>query len=154
MASVAAAPGLESTGSIVVTRGLSCSMAHRILPDQGWNRWILYHWATRGALENFFSYIAPWISYSANKGACHPSTCLSKHFPSPLWPRRLNMPVKRQQGLFQFCLFALPGVSTVIDSKTVDNFCLWQCQGYGPSKQPLGNDSLQDPKRVAGPSLV
>ena len=42
-ASVVAASGLQSTGSVVVAHGLSGSMAHRILPDQGWNRWILYH---------------------------------------------------------------------------------------------------------------
>ena len=33
--SVVLAPGLKSTGSRVVTRGLSCSAACEVLPDQG-----------------------------------------------------------------------------------------------------------------------
>ena len=33
----------ESTGSTVVVHGLSCSMACRIFPDQGWNLCLL-HW--------------------------------------------------------------------------------------------------------------
>ena len=35
--SVAVAPGLQSTGSIVVAHGLSYSAAHGIFPDQGSN---------------------------------------------------------------------------------------------------------------------
>ena len=35
--SVAAAPGFQNTGSIVVVRGLSCSKACGIFPDQGSN---------------------------------------------------------------------------------------------------------------------
>ena len=37
------APGLKSTGSTVVTRGLSCSAACEVLPDQGLNPCPL-HW--------------------------------------------------------------------------------------------------------------
>ena len=42
-ASVAAAPGLSSTGLIVVAPGLSCSKACGIFVDQGWNPSLL-HW--------------------------------------------------------------------------------------------------------------
>ena len=42
-ASVIAAPGLQSTGSIIVVRGLSCSMAYGIFLDQGLNPCLL-HW--------------------------------------------------------------------------------------------------------------
>ena len=35
MGSVVVGPGPESTGSVVVARGLSCSMAYGIFPDQG-----------------------------------------------------------------------------------------------------------------------
>ena len=41
--SVVATPGLQSTGSVVVVRGLSCFTAHRIFPDQGSNLCPL-HW--------------------------------------------------------------------------------------------------------------
>ena len=41
--SVTVAPGLWSTGSVVVAHGLSCSVAHGILPDQGSNPCSL-HW--------------------------------------------------------------------------------------------------------------
>lgn len=34
-------PGLESTASIVVVPGLSCPAACGVLPDQGWNPWLL-----------------------------------------------------------------------------------------------------------------
>ena len=37
-------PGLESTGSIAVPLGLSCSAAHGICPDQGSNLPRLLHW--------------------------------------------------------------------------------------------------------------
>ena len=52
-ASVVAAPRLESTGSVVMVHGLSCSSARGIFLDQRSNpcllRWQadLYHWATR-----------------------------------------------------------------------------------------------------------
>ena len=42
-ASVVVACGLESTGSVVVTQGLSCSSASGIFLDQGWNPCPL-HW--------------------------------------------------------------------------------------------------------------
>jgi len=42
-ASVAAAPGLSSTGLIVVVPGLSCCKACGIFLDQGWNPSLL-HW--------------------------------------------------------------------------------------------------------------
>ena len=41
--SVAVAPGLESTGSVVVARGLSCSTACGVIPDQRLNLALL-HW--------------------------------------------------------------------------------------------------------------
>ena len=41
-ASTVTVPGLESTGSIVVAHGFSCSMACGIFPDQGWNSCSLY----------------------------------------------------------------------------------------------------------------
>ena len=44
--SVVAAPGLWSTGSIVVAHGLSCSVARRIFPNQGSNE-CLPHWQTK-----------------------------------------------------------------------------------------------------------
>ena len=40
-ASVIAAPGLQSTGSVVVVHGLSCSVACGIVPDQGANPCLL-----------------------------------------------------------------------------------------------------------------
>lgn len=40
-ASAAVAPGLESTGSVVVVCGPSCSLARGILPDQGLNLCLL-----------------------------------------------------------------------------------------------------------------
>ena len=40
---VLTAPGLQSTGSIVVVRGLSCSAACKIFPDQGSDPSLL-HW--------------------------------------------------------------------------------------------------------------
>ena len=40
---VLTAPGLQSTGSIVVVHGLSCSAAYEIFPDQGSNPSLL-HW--------------------------------------------------------------------------------------------------------------
>ena len=47
VAYLAAAPGLPSTGSVVVLHGLSFSVACGILPNQGLNlrllHWILYH---------------------------------------------------------------------------------------------------------------
>ena len=42
-ASVVVAPRPKSIGLVVVTRGLSCSKARGILPDQGWNPCPL-HW--------------------------------------------------------------------------------------------------------------
>ena len=50
--SVVTAPWLQSTGSVVVSHGVSCSMACRIFPDQGscTVRQILYHRATTEAL--------------------------------------------------------------------------------------------------------
>ena len=56
LASLVGAPGLWSTGSIVVAQGLSCSALYRIVPD--WDgsgvscvgKWTLNHWATREAL--------------------------------------------------------------------------------------------------------
>ena len=48
-ASVVAAPGLWSTGSVAAVHGLSCSMVYKMFPDQGLNhvfcagKWILYH---------------------------------------------------------------------------------------------------------------
>ena len=48
---------LQSAGPVLVARGLSCSGACGICPDQGWTcvfcigRRILYHWATREALH-------------------------------------------------------------------------------------------------------
>ena len=38
---VVAAPRLQSTGSVVVARGLSCPEASGIFPDQGWNQCLL-----------------------------------------------------------------------------------------------------------------
>ena len=49
MGPVVVDPGFNSTGSVVVVHGLSCSKAYGIFPDQGSNsclhigRWILYH---------------------------------------------------------------------------------------------------------------
>ena len=43
MGSVAAAPRLQSTGSVVAVRDLSGSVACRIFPDQGSNPCLL-HW--------------------------------------------------------------------------------------------------------------
>jgi len=45
LASVAAALGLWTTGSVVVARGVSCSMACGIFPDQELNLCLL-HWRT------------------------------------------------------------------------------------------------------------
>ena len=42
-ASVVTAPGLQSTGSVAVAHGLSCSAARGIFPDQGSNPYLL-HW--------------------------------------------------------------------------------------------------------------
>ena len=42
-ASVVTAPWLQSTGSVVVSHGVSCSMACRIFPDQGSDAHLL-HW--------------------------------------------------------------------------------------------------------------
>ena len=55
-ASVVAAPGLYSTGSVVVIHRLNCSMACGIFPGQGLNPCLLhwqvnYHWATRETLQ-------------------------------------------------------------------------------------------------------
>ena len=36
-ASVVAAPGLWSTGSVAAVHGLSCSMVYKMFPDQGLN---------------------------------------------------------------------------------------------------------------------
>ena len=41
-ASVAAAPRLTNTGSVVAVHRLSCSVACGIFPDQGWNPPVLY----------------------------------------------------------------------------------------------------------------
>ena len=49
----AAAPGLQSTGSVVAAHGLSCSVACGMFSDQGWTRvscivrLTLNHWSTR-----------------------------------------------------------------------------------------------------------
>ena len=43
MSSVLVAPGVWSTGSGVVARGLGCSAAGETFPDQGWNLRLL-HW--------------------------------------------------------------------------------------------------------------
>ena len=48
-ASVVAAPGLQSTGSIVVAHGLCCSMACGIFQDQGLNPCVL-HWQADSVL--------------------------------------------------------------------------------------------------------
>ena len=51
-AMVGATHRLQSTGSVAVARGLSCTAACGVFLDQGSNlsllscRWILYHWAT------------------------------------------------------------------------------------------------------------
>ena len=42
-ASVAAVPGLRSTGSVAVVHGFSCCKAYGIFPDQGLNLCLL-HW--------------------------------------------------------------------------------------------------------------
>ena len=62
MGSVAAAPGLQRTDSVVVAHGLSGSTTCRIFPDEGLNpcfscigRRILYHNATREALVEILS---------------------------------------------------------------------------------------------------
>ena len=44
-ASVVAASRLRSTGSAVVTRGLSCSVACGVFLSQGWNPFLLHWWA-------------------------------------------------------------------------------------------------------------
>ena len=43
MCAIVVAPGLESTGSIIVAHGLSCSEACGIFSDQRWHLWLL-HW--------------------------------------------------------------------------------------------------------------
>ena len=59
--SVVVARGIQSTGSVAVAHGLSCSAACGIFPEQGWNhvpcigRWILNHCATREALRKNIS---------------------------------------------------------------------------------------------------
>ena len=56
-----AAPGLSSSGSVVVALGLGCCTACGIFPDQGSNRvlcigrQILYHWAAGETLSARFS---------------------------------------------------------------------------------------------------
>ena len=61
-ASVVAAPRLQSTGSVVVGCGLSCSLAYGIFPDQGSNP-CLPHWQVDSLP----------LSHQGN-----PETCLSK----------------------------------------------------------------------------
>ena len=60
----------ESTGSVLVAHGLSCSEACRILSSQtrdrahvpSFGRWILNHWTTREVPENiyFSSFVEGW----------------------------------------------------------------------------------------------
>ena len=65
-ASVVVAPGLSSTGSVVVVNGLSCFLACGILPDQGSNSCLL-HWQAgslplshQGSPPVSFSYCCMW----------------------------------------------------------------------------------------------
>ena len=56
----ARAPGRR--GSVIMTHGLTCSVARTIFPDQGSNlcalrwQWILNHWPPRKSLQVFFLY--------------------------------------------------------------------------------------------------
>ena len=63
---VVAAHGLESTGSVVMAQGLSCSMASGIFLDQGLNPCLSHqqadflllffnHWVTREALPSWYN---------------------------------------------------------------------------------------------------
>ena len=60
-ASLVADHRLQSVGSAVVAHRLGCSMAHGVIPDQGWNPCPLYWqvdsypWTTRGAPDTGFS---------------------------------------------------------------------------------------------------
>ena len=64
-ASVIAVPGLDSTGSIVVAHGLSCSEACGIFLDQGSNPRLL-HWQ----VDSFFFF--PFLNYESMR------TCLQE----------------------------------------------------------------------------
>ena len=68
--SIVAAPGLQSTGSVVVTHGLSCSEACGIFLDQELNPCLL-HWQTdylplshQGSLSNYILKYLPQINES------------------------------------------------------------------------------------------
>ena len=50
-ASVVAAPGLQSSGSVAVVHGLSCSATCGIVPDQGRN-WVFLHWQANSSPLN------------------------------------------------------------------------------------------------------
>ena len=77
-ASVAVVPGLQSSSSIVMVHGLSCSVACGIFPDQGSNPYFL-HWQTdslpwsrqRSPLLAFLTHIDLFI---------HPALWLEKWF--------------------------------------------------------------------------
>ena len=67
LGSVVVAPRHQSTGSVVVAQGLSCSMMYRIFPDQGSNpcllhwQWILYHKSAGKTLRN--SYVSHLLGF-------------------------------------------------------------------------------------------
>ena len=50
--SPAVAPGLQSTGAVVVARGLRCPEAYGIIPDLGWNPCLLRWQADSLPLSN------------------------------------------------------------------------------------------------------
>ena len=59
--SVVVAPGLQSTGSMAVACGLSCSEACRVLSDQGSNRSLLHRLADSSPLSHRGSHPPPPI---------------------------------------------------------------------------------------------
>ena len=92
---------LRHIDSVVVVPGLSCAVACGIFPDQESSqihvscigRWILYHWATRGAPNMFFIKWSPCLSaFIIMDKVVHRYVCLHKrkrqeidHSPLSLW---------------------------------------------------------------------
>ena len=81
--SVTGAPGLQSTGSVVVACGLSCSMACGIFPHQGLNPCLLYRQADSLSLSHQEAILQDFLKSSKISAHRPANRSVCVHSPSP-----------------------------------------------------------------------
>ena len=121
--SVVTAPWLQSTGSVVVLHGVSCSMACRIFPDQGSDERLL-HWQADSSDERLLHWQAdslppshhgsPYLLHSA-KWVYTKVLSVARRRGRPVqgWEGRLEHLRLRNPAFFFFfltCWFKLPAL--------------------------------------------